>query len=107
MWLLLCETASEPSPSLGVGAARDVEEEEMARVARRIEELAGTFIAEQRTVNVGVIADTESNLASVGLELYRERLRHTTTKKVLLEKPDVEALLAADDGRRGSASRWW
>lgn len=37
---------------------------------------------------------TESNLASVGLELYRERLRHITTKKVLLEKPDVEALLA-------------
>lgn len=37
---------------------------------------------------------TESNLASVGLELYRERVRHATTKKVLLEKPDVEALLA-------------
>ncbi len=34
------------------------------------------------------------NLASVGLELYRNRLRHVTTKKVLLEKPDVEVLQA-------------
>ncbi len=31
-------------------------------------------------------------LASVGLELYRSRLRHPLTKKVLLEKEDVEAL---------------
>lgn len=35
---------------------------------------------------------SEENLASVGLELYRQRLRHITTKKVLLEKGDVEAL---------------
>lgn len=41
------------------------------------------------------------NLASVGLELYRQRLRHVTTKKVLLEKPDVEALYALMRG--GSA----
>jgi hypothetical protein len=34
------------------------------------------------------------SLASVGLELYRHRLRHIATKKVLLEKADVEALLA-------------
>ncbi len=34
------------------------------------------------------------NLASVGLELYRHRLRHIATKKVLLEKADVETLLA-------------
>lgn len=33
-------------------------------------------------------------LASVGLELYRQRLRHAVTKQVLLEKSDVEALSA-------------
>jgi hypothetical protein len=36
----------------------------------------------------------EDKLASVGLELYRQRLRAHSTKQVLLEKPDVEALLA-------------
>ncbi len=50
---------------------------------------------------------TESNLASVGLELYRERLRHATTKKVLLEKLDVQVLLAlirAPEGSQGVAA---
>lgn len=36
----------------------------------------------------------QDGLASVGLELYRQRLRHTVTKQVLLEKADVEALSA-------------
>jgi hypothetical protein len=31
-------------------------------------------------------------LSAVGLELYRDRLRHMTTKQILLEKADVEAL---------------
>lgn len=34
----------------------------------------------------------ESNLLSVGLEVYKSRLRHSQTKKVLLEKADFEAL---------------
>lgn len=36
---------------------------------------------------------SEANLAAVGLELFRNRLRARTTKQVLLEKQDVEALL--------------
>ncbi len=46
------------------------------------------------------------NLASVGLELYRHRLRHIATKKVLLEKADVETLLAltnSDGAAKSSA----
>lgn len=35
----------------------------------------------------------EANLAAVGLELFRNRLRAKTTKQVLLEKQDVEVLL--------------
>jgi hypothetical protein len=34
----------------------------------------------------------ESNLLSVGLEVYKSRLRHSQTKKVLLEKADLEAI---------------
>lgn len=36
---------------------------------------------------------SEANLAAVGLELFRNRLRARTTKQVLLEKQDVEVLL--------------
>ena len=36
----------------------------------------------------------ESNLLSVGLEVYKSRLRHSQTKKVLLEKADFEAIQA-------------
>lgn len=36
----------------------------------------------------------ESNLLSVGLEVYKSRLRHCQTKKVLLEKADYEAIHA-------------
>lgn len=36
----------------------------------------------------------ESNLLSVGLEIYKSRLRHSQTKKVLLEKADYEAIHA-------------
>jgi hypothetical protein len=32
-------------------------------------------------------------LKAVGLELYRERLRNVTTNQVLLDKPQVEALM--------------
>jgi len=34
----------------------------------------------------------EANLLSVGLEVYKSRLRHSQTKKVLLEKGDYEAI---------------
>ena len=54
---------------------------------------------QEREVNDGVRAALQrlfetDNLNSVGLEVYRNRLRHAATKKVLLEKADVEALLS-------------
>ena len=49
----------------------------------------------------------ESNLLSVGLEIYKSRLRHSQTKKVLLEKADYEAILRllAMAGRTGDLPR--